>query len=241
LVTTPVFSVNDVCVFESMELILELLSESDFNRKRGGMFTREQAFKDICSAIEEHTRGFSLDHAARVGMLSGRMAMRISSLAPLASDIRFCAMLHDIGKMFLWPELLNKPGPLTPEEYETVKLHTIFALWPLQGSNAPLVSLAREIAEYHHERWDGTGYPRKLRAAEIPSAARVVAIADAYSAITEGRPYSPARSHAEAMRIIMEAAGEQFDPFMVEIFCKGMKNGWFIGEYPEEGLIVRTG
>jgi putative two-component system response regulator len=131
--------------------------------------------------------------------------------------------LHDIGKMAIPDRILLKPGKLTSEEFAIMKTHTLIgarALRPALGAcpGERFLEIARNITAYHHERFDGTGYPEGLAGTEIPLEARVVALADVYDALTTRRVYRPAFSHEAAKRLILEGRGSQFDPEVVEAF-----------------------
>lgn len=128
------------------------------------------------------------------------------------------AVAHDLGKIFVPRAVLRKPGRLTTEEWETVRRH------PRAGEQLLLAALpetdAARIVLEHHERWDGTGYPNGRRAQEIDAGARVVALADAYDAMTRARPYRRAMSYEEASAELVRCAGTQFDPAAVAAFCR---------------------
>jgi len=131
--------------------------------------------------------------------------------------------LHDVGKLGISETILRKAGRLTPQEFAIMKRHTTTGGRTLQEllHRAPgnvFLALGRDIALYHHERWDGAGYPFGLRGARIPLVARIVALADVYDALTSERPYKPAYSHAAAWRFIVSQAGAHFDPDVVEAF-----------------------
>ncbi|MGD9645810.1 MAG: HD domain-containing phosphohydrolase [Pirellulales bacterium] len=131
--------------------------------------------------------------------------------------------LHDIGKVGIPDSVLLKPGPLTPEEFEIMKQHTTIGGETLQAvtlahPEARYLSMARDIAFTHHERWDGTGYPFGLRGREIPLCGRLTALADVYDALTSRRVYKAKMGHSEARQIIFEGAGSHFDPDIVEAF-----------------------
>lgn len=139
------------------------------------------------------------------------------------TDLHISSILHDIGKVGIQDAILLKPGALTPQEFEKIKAH------PVIGGNVILeiedhingpsfYNLGKEIAMYHHEKWDGSGYPEGLRGEQIPLSARIVALVDVYDALTSVRPYKPAISHQEAVDIILKGRGRQFDPEIVDIF-----------------------
>jgi PAS domain S-box-containing protein len=138
-------------------------------------------------------------------------------------DIYQSAILHDIGKVGIPDAVLLKPGELTEEEFEIIKCHTVFggdAITAIQSQieGRSFLNIGREIAYNHHEKWDGSGYPRGLRGADIPLAARIVAVADVYDALTTKRFYKEAFSHAKAMQIITSLRGTHFDPEVVDAF-----------------------
>lgn len=136
------------------------------------------------------------------------------------------APLHDIGKVGIPDSVLLKPGKLDAKEYEVMKSHAelgraaIATAERYMGSATPFLSVAREIAHTHHEKWNGTGYPRGLQGEDIPIGGRIMAIADAYDALVSERIYKPAMSHDEAVDIIVRDAGTHFDPGLVEVFAK---------------------
>jgi putative two-component system response regulator len=133
--------------------------------------------------------------------------------------------LHDIGKVGIPDEVLLKPGRLTPEEFALMKQHTIIGGNTLQAAvqahpEAQFLVMARDIAMTHHERYDGTGYPRGLSGEEIPLAGRITSLADVYDALTSQRVYKSAYSHETSRSIIVEARGTQFDPHIVDSFLR---------------------
>lgn len=137
------------------------------------------------------------------------------------------APLHDIGKINIPDAVLNKPGKLTPEEYEIIKTHTVAgkqimekAINTVGGEN--YLKEARNMAAYHHERWDGKGYPEGLHGQVIPLSARIMSVADVFDALTSPRVYKPAFSFEKALDIITEGAGTQFDPKVVEVFMDSL-------------------
>lgn len=142
-----------------------------------------------------------------------------------AEDIIKSSKLHDVGKIAVPDHILGKPGKLTAEEFEVVKRHPAHGAKFLDrfvdaGGADPFLVVARDIALYHHEKWDGTGYPFGRRGKEIPLAARIAAIADVYDALISRRPYKKAISHAKAAEIITNGSGTHFDPDLVVLLVK---------------------
>jgi HD-GYP domain-containing protein (c-di-GMP phosphodiesterase class II) len=131
----------------------------------------------------------------------------------------FAALLHDVGKVRIPSEIINKPGPLTPEERQVVETHTIEGERMLERVGGLLAEVGR-IVRSCHERWDGDGYPDGLAGDEIPLAARIVCCCDAFSAMTTDRPYRPARSPEEALAELRACSGSQFDPRVVEALVR---------------------
>jgi putative two-component system response regulator len=136
------------------------------------------------------------------------------------------APLHDIGKVGIPDRILLKPGKLTPEEFEIMKMHAILgrdaiaAAEKLLDTPSSFLRYAREIAHYHQERWDGSGYPEGLAGTRIPIPARLMAVADVYDALISKRVYKPAFTHEKAVEIIREGRGRHFDPDVVDAFLE---------------------
>jgi putative two-component system response regulator len=140
-----------------------------------------------------------------------------------ADQLRFGAMLHDIGKLHIRETTLCKIEPLDAEEWAEIKTH------PKTGAemirDIPYLAPAIPVIRYHHERWDGSGYPQGISGEEIPLAARIVAVADGFDAMTTARPYSPARSLEVACQEISQCAGSWYDPQVVAAFLRAWKAG----------------
>jgi len=133
------------------------------------------------------------------------------------------SQLHDVGKIFISDNILRKPGKLTFDEYEDMKIHThvgkqIMEKVEILAMESDFLKYAKIFAASHHEWWDGTGYPNKLEGTEIPLLGRVMAIADVYDALVSVRPYKKAYNHDEAVEIIKKGSGKQFDPELVKLF-----------------------
>lgn len=159
---------------------------------------------------------FTLEHTERVADNAGDLARRIKLAPDLLAQIRFGALVHDIGKLAIPDRVLNKPGRLTSEEFELVKSH------PVVGAEivAPLSAQRHIVAivRSHHERFDGNGYPDRLAGDAIPLAARIVGVCDAYDAMTNQRPYRAAMSHAEALANLKSGRDTQWDGELVDAF-----------------------
>lgn len=141
----------------------------------------------------------------------------------LPENIKTAAPLHDIGKVAVSDMILQKPGKLTTEEFEKMKLHTTagYQLLADVDNSHPgntFISMGKDVALFHHEKWNGQGYPKGIGEYEIPLCARIMALADVYDALTHERCYKPAMTHEAAMAIIEDGRGTQFDPYLVDIF-----------------------
>jgi putative two-component system response regulator len=159
-------------------------------------------------------------HTERVGCTAALLAKQLGWDAEHVSTIRRAAPLHDLGKIGIPDEILLKPSALSPEQFDVIKTHTVIGGRILCQSRAPIMRMATEIALAHHERWDGDGYPMGLESQEIPLVGRIVAVADAFDAMTHARPYKPASSVAYALAELQRCSGTQFDPQVVAAFMK---------------------
>ena len=171
-------------------------------------------------------------HVERVRQYSRELAQALWEMGAYSGqvDATFVEMifrtaaLHDLGKIAIPDAILLKPGRLSPREYDVMKSHTTIGAETLasvlnQRSDCRFLRMGHDIALNHHERFDGTGYPNNIRGTAIPLPARIVSVADVYDALTSIRPYKPAFSHDEAMQMIVDGAGTQFDPNVVESFA----------------------
>jgi putative two-component system response regulator len=155
-------------------------------------------------------------HCERLSTLANQLGVAIGLTDAELRPLIFGAMLHDIGKIGVRDAILNKPGPLTPGEWAEMRRHPLIGeriCEPLTSSRA-----FAPVIRHHHERWDGHGYPDRLRGEAIPIGARIVGLADAFDAIVHERPYRAARSVEEALDELRAQAGRQFDPALVTAF-----------------------
>jgi HD-GYP domain-containing protein (c-di-GMP phosphodiesterase class II) len=159
---------------------------------------------------------YTAGHSRRVSELSCATAESLQLRPEDVERIRIGALLHDIGKIGVSDGVLQKPGRLTEEEFALVKQHPVIGRRILEGVHGFAPYLI--AVELHHENWDGTGYPKGLSGEEIPIDARIIHVADAYDAMTTDRSYRRCMTHEKAMSILVEYAGIQFDPMLVEVF-----------------------
>ncbi len=157
-------------------------------------------------------------HTDRSAMLAVDIAGRMGWTSEDQAMLCVAASLHDIGKIAVPADILHKPGPLTPAEFEQVKRHTEVGHRLLSGAGFALLDMAAEIALTHHERWDGSGYPGGLAGDDIPLVGRIVAVADVFDALTSDRPYRAAMSAADAAAVMRPEGGSQFDPEILDVF-----------------------
>jgi HD-GYP domain-containing protein (c-di-GMP phosphodiesterase class II) len=176
----------------------------------------------IARALEQRDQSYG--HGARVAALAEPVAVRLGWDRERIRELRFAAPLHDIGKVEIPPQVLGKPGPLTLEELAEVRRHPASGaqlILPLRRFHGALPYVL-----FHHERWDGGGYPSGIRGSRIPIEARLLAIADAFDAMISPRPYRAALTHAYALAEVEREAGTQFDPRAAEYFVEAWAGGW---------------
>lgn len=196
----------------------EILDQKVRNRTAELEATQVEILERLALAAEyrDDTTG---QHTKRVGETAAQIGEALGWQTREIELIRRAAPLHDVGKIAISDLILLKPGRLTTEEFERMKMHTELGARILSGGQFPLMQWAEQIARTHHERWDGTGYIG-LCGESIPMAGRIVAVADVFDALTSERPYKSALTQNEAIEEIQRQSGQQFDPRVVEAFLK---------------------
>ena len=185
----------------------------------------------LAAAAEAHDQTTGT-HLQALRWLAEALALELGWDAERAKQIGLAAVLHDIGKIRVAEAVLAKPGALSNEEWDLMKMHTVWGAEFLAGHRG--FDLATEIARSHHERWDGGGYPDGLGSDEIPVAATVVAVADAFDAITSDRPYRAARSIEQAMAELLAASGSQFSPEVVKAMVRLQEQGLLVHDHTSD-------
>ena len=174
-------------------------------------------------------------HILRTGLLAEMLAREKGWSAAEAEKIRLAAPMHDVGKIGIPDAILRKPSKLTQEEFAIMKTHTTIGASMLEGSDVSMLRMSREIALNHHERWNGGGYPHGLAGKQIPEAARIMAVVDAYDSLTHDRVYRAAMPEAKALEIMRYGDGTDFDSELLAVFLRNLPAARRIAaQYPDE-------
>jgi putative nucleotidyltransferase with HDIG domain len=174
--------------------------------------------------------GYTHRHSERVAALASRIAAEMGLGADHQELAELSALLHDVGKIAVPDSILNKPGRLTPEEFAEMRKHPVHGAQILANIQSPLVEAVLPGVRYHHERWDGTGYPEGLRGDAIPLLGRLLGVADFLDALTSARTYHAARSLDEVVQLIIENAGVHFDPNIADAVVRLHRRGALMGD-----------
>lgn len=198
----------------------ELESHKEAEKREAAMF--EQTAESLASAIDAKDR-YTHGHSTRVASISRQIAERAGLPEEECRKIYFSALLHDVGKIGVPDVIINKEGKLTDEEFEHIRQHPVLGYQILSSiRQSPELSVG---AHYHHERYDGKGYPDGLKGEEIPETARIIAVADAYDAMTSTRSYRKELSDEKTKEELRKGMGTQFDPKYAQIMLDIMEEG----------------
>src|SRR4029453_8708261 len=200
-------------IFRSYHTVVSRLREEQAETRRA-MDVQLATIEALALAIEAKA-GCTPEHIRSIQQYAPLLAEGAGLSDRDVQGVRTAALLHDIGNMAVPEHILSKPDALTPEEFERVKIHPRVGADILR--NVSFGAPVGELVLCHHERWDGLGYPAGLRGEEIPLGARILSIADCFSALQSDRPYRPKRSEAEALAVIREHSGTAYDPSLVEL------------------------
>ena len=235
--------VNTTLLYAKQKKLIGMVADQIYEKER-----QNTLMIDILSHIVEFRNGESGQHVLHIRTLTelflSRLVLKTDQYSLSPSDINMICIasaLHDVGKIGIPSEVLNKPGRLTSEEFEIMKSHTTIGsdmmdAAPVQGGE-PLIRMARAICRWHHERWDGRGYPDGLKGDDIPIAAQIVALADVYDALTSARVYKPPFPHEKAVQMILNGECGAFNPLLLEILQEVTQQ---LPEHMQSGDVERT-
>ncbi|GAA2952244.1 HD-GYP domain-containing protein [Streptomyces enissocaesilis] len=208
-------------LFVLLPMYISCWAFAQYHRERAAHQATIRALVQAVDIKDTYTRG----HSERVGRASVMIARELGMEEDRVEGLRFAGILHDVGKLGVPTRLLRKDGPLTPEERRVIELHPEYGHEMVRGIG--FLGEARAAILHHHERLDGSGYPYGLEGGRIPEFARIVAVADAFDAMTSTRSYRRARPVGTALRELDRCAGTQFDPLMVAALIRAVaRHGW---------------
>ena len=196
------------------ELNHSLIVSQDITEDAKVIFTTIESLLDLAEFRDDETG----QHVDRIGFLSGKLAELLGCDEKFIQDIKIAAKFHDIGKVGIPDSILNKPGKLSPEEWESMKTHVQIGHQILAKLELPVIQMAARIAKTHHEHWDGNGYPNHLKGEEIPLEGRIVSIVDVFDALLSKRAYKDPFPPEKVKGIILENRGSHFDPKIADLF-----------------------
>jgi HD-GYP domain-containing protein (c-di-GMP phosphodiesterase class II) len=203
----------------------DVLRNAEDRMYRNKLMDRKSTRSAIIYSLQRTVQERSMEmgeHAMRLKAVALDVGRAVALPDDKLDELSLLAMLHDIGKIAIPDQILGKPGRLLPEEWEAMQGHLEIGYRIVEST--PELAHIGEALLAHHEWWDGTGYPKRLKGEQIPLISRILAIADAYDVMTHDRPYRKAIATADALREIRKCEGTQFDPHLVEVFVRIMSS-----------------
>ncbi len=198
--------------------------------------TQQEIVSRLFNALESRD-GETGGHVFRIGLMSAQMGRLLGWPEEYVEIMYNAAPLHDLGKIAISDAVLRKPGKLTDEEFKVIQTHAKIGADLLSDSKNPIIMMGEVISHYHHENWDGTGYPNGLKGENIPIEARIVSIVDVYDALMSDRVYRPGLPEEQVIAMLKEYRGKKFDPELVDLF---LDNIVIIKEAAKEFLVYRS-
>lgn len=190
-------------------------NQTSFSTNSENEQAAREAYLQLASAADKFEK-YPNPHAARIAAIADRIAESFHMALQDRRSLRRAAYMHDLGEVAMEREYIDRAGPLTDEERVDLARHPVIG--EQEAARASADRAVQLLVRWHHEWWNGSGYPDALRQSEIPLAARILRVADSYAAMTDARPFRPALSEDEARRQIIEGAGIEFDPAVVSVF-----------------------
>jgi HD-GYP domain-containing protein (c-di-GMP phosphodiesterase class II) len=211
----------DACQVELLCELAEMAAAAlDHASSRDGAPHAVAVHVDALAAAMNLRDRTTAEHSEDVVDLARMVGNMLELDQPALIELEFAARLHDVGKIRVPDEILNKPGPLDPDELEIMRCHSGWGAETLAG--VPGLEAVATIVRFHHERWDGGGYPDGLGGPRIPLSSRIIAVCDSFGAMTCTRPYRDGMPPADAIAELRAGAGTQFDPAVVDAFCEAV-------------------
>ncbi|MED5051499.1 protoglobin domain-containing protein [Anoxybacillus rupiensis] len=211
---TSYYKIRSLPQTKIFELSRALLVIQDVTKESKVMFDTLERLLQLAEYRDDDTK----NHVHRIGRLSGMLARLAGCDEQFVSQIEIAAKFHDIGKVGIPDYILNKPGKLTKEEWESMKTHVLIGHQILANLDLPVIQMAANIARTHHEWWNGEGYPNGLKEEDIPLEGRIVAIVDVFDALLSKRIYKDAFPPEKVKEILLDGRGKQFDPKLIDLF-----------------------
>jgi HD-GYP domain-containing protein (c-di-GMP phosphodiesterase class II) len=215
-----------------LELLAAIGNQAGVAIQRVGLLSELEnlffsSIRSLVAAVDRKD-GYTHGHSERVTAFALKLGKALSMSEHEAEVLQLAGLLHDLGKIGVPERVLNKPGELTDEEFDEMKLHPVHGAEIISNIQSPYMSEIVPAVRYHHESWDGKGYPEGLKGAKTPLSARVLALADAFDAMTSDRPYRKGFSTERAAEIVRDCSGTQFDPELAKVFLRLHERGELI-------------